>query len=69
MAQHTDWDVAIRAIIALEKIEHPSVRAFALESIERGYSVGRMVGLLQQGSNYQESDWAIIENLTRQVND
>lgn len=69
LAQHTDWDVAIRAIIALEKIEHPSVRAFALESIERGYSVGRMVGLLQQGSNYQESDWAIIENLTRQVND
>lgn len=69
LAQHADWDVAIRAIGALEQIEHPSVRAFALESIERGDRVGRMVGLLQQGSNYQESDWAIIEPLTRQVND
>lgn len=69
LAQHTDWDVAIRAIIALEKIEHPSVRAFALESIECGYMVGRVVSLLQRGSNYRESDWAMIENLTRQVND
>lgn len=69
LAQHTEFDVAIRAIGALEQIEHPSVRAFALESIERGYMVRGVVSLLQRGSNYQESDWAIIEPLTRQVSD
>ncbi len=69
LAQHDDFHVAIRAITALEQIEHPDVRAFALASIERGYLVGRVVSLLQNGSNYQESDWAIIEPLTRQVTD
>ncbi len=69
LAQHDDFHVAIRAITALEQIEHPDVRAFALASIERGYRIGRVVSLLQLGSNYQASDWAIIEPLTRQVTD
>jgi hypothetical protein len=56
--------VTIKALKALAKIRHPSVRKFALERIKSGGKVGRVVQLLDV--NYEEGDWQIIEPLTQQ---
>ncbi|MHB8748871.1 MAG: hypothetical protein ACYDBJ_06750 [Aggregatilineales bacterium] len=54
--------LALWALNALENVAHSSVRVFALEGINAGYLIERMVGLLQR--NFVEGDWAMIQELT-----
>ena len=63
LAQDEDEWTASVAVNVLENIQDPSVRAFALECIERGDRIGDMVGLLAK--NYQEGDWQLIERLAQ----
>ncbi len=50
-----------RAFIALSKIRHPDVRAFAIEWIQESRELDNVVGLL--GQNYQPGDWNLISSV------
>jgi hypothetical protein len=54
LGQHGDTEVRRRAVSALEKVEHPLVREFALAELERGMRGGSVVGLFAR--NYQQGD-------------
>ncbi|HEX2905724.1 MAG TPA: hypothetical protein VHO69_02610, partial [Phototrophicaceae bacterium] len=47
LARHSNRFVAVSAINALENVIHPDVHEFALNNIEHGWMVGRMVTLLK----------------------
>jgi hypothetical protein len=58
--------VARRAITALNEIQHPCVRQFALDSIGKRIDTGAMVGILQK--NFEVGDWLLIQQLAQDLN-
>jgi hypothetical protein len=59
LAQAADEEVVWWALEALKWIEHPTIRALAVDLLERGERKAWAVGLLI--SNYREGDYALIE--------
>lgn len=51
--------IPIRALAALENVQHADVRAFAIEGLRAGKD--HLVGLLKH--NYQPGDWMLIQDL------
>ncbi|GAC1465969.1 MAG: hypothetical protein NVSMB9_06050 [Isosphaeraceae bacterium] len=54
LCRHGDTRVRRRAHLALEKIEHPLIREFALGELEKGVCDGPVIGLFAR--NYQSGD-------------
>jgi hypothetical protein len=57
--------LVIAALNALAHIHHPKVRQLAFDLIEGRQWIWHTVGLLT--SNWQESDWAVLEALSRET--
>lgn len=64
LAMSPDRLMRAAAVNALANLDDPTVRAFALQKLDEGYAVGRMIRLLV--NNFEDEDWQRLETLTSQ---
>jgi hypothetical protein len=65
LTQHDHRFIPYFALSALENVSHPAVREFVFNSVQRGFKIGRVIGLL--GVNFHDEDWHFITGLAPRI--